>query len=97
MGKLSPLDGVGPREIGLKRLFDRISPEGDEKVSGTPIQEVILATNFTAEGEATAHVIGQALKDLPVRVTRLSRGVPVGSELEYVDVGTIAHSFIDRR
>ncbi|MDN5252124.1 recombination mediator RecR [Betaproteobacteria bacterium LSUCC0117] len=97
MGKLSPLDGVGPREIGLKRLFDRISPEGDERVSGTPIQEVILATNFTAEGEATAHVIGQALKGLPVRVTRLSRGVPVGSELEYVDVGTIAHSFIDRR
>ena len=97
MGKLSPLDGVGPREIGLKRLFDRISPEGDERASGTPIQEVILATNFTAEGEATAHVIGQALKGLPVRVTRLSRGVPVGSELEYVDVGTIAHSFIDRR
>ena len=82
MGKLSPLDRVGPREIGLKRLFDRISPEGDERVSGTPIQEVILATNFTAEGEATAHVIGQALKGLPVQVTRLSRGVPVGSELK---------------
>ena len=97
MGKLSPLDGVGPREIGLKRLFDRINPESGASDDQAPVKEVILATNFTAEGEATAHVIAQALKGLPVRVTRLSRGVPVGSELEYVDVGTIAHSFIDRR
>ena len=61
------------------------------------MQEVILATNFTAEGEATAHVIGQALKSRGMRVTRLARGVPVGSELEYVDLGTIAHALTDRR
>jgi recombination protein RecR len=61
------------------------------------VQEVILATNFTAEGEATAHVIAQALKSRGVQVTRLARGVPVGSELEYVDLGTIAHALVDRR
>lgn len=109
MGRLSPLDGVGPKEIGLRRLFDRISPEHalgeldhDEQAfipvhTQVAVTEVILATNFTAEGEATAHVIAQAMKDLPVRVTRLSRGVPVGSELEYVDLGTIAHSLLARR
>lgn len=89
MGKLSPLDGIGPRDIGLQKLFDRA---GDGTVS-----EVILATNFTAEGEATAHVIGQALKARGLQVTRLARGVPVGSELEYVDLGTIAHALVDRR
>jgi recombination protein RecR len=88
-GKLSPLDGVGPRDIGLARLFDRAA-------DGT-VQEVILATNFTAEGEATAHVLAQALKLRGVRVTRLARGVPIGSELEYVDLGTIAHALVDRR
>lgn len=104
MGRLSPLDGVGPKEIGLRRLFDRVSPEHSDTVNEAlpahtlvPIAEVILATNFTAEGEATAHVIAQAMKDLPARVTRLSRGVPVGSELEYVDLGTIAHSLLARR
>jgi recombination protein RecR len=106
MGRLSPLDGVGPKEIGLRRLFDRVAPQhADTDDAQTdspihtrvPIDEVILATNFTAEGEATAHVIAQAMKDLPVRVTRLSRGVPVGSELEYVDLGTIAHSLLARR
>jgi recombination protein RecR len=61
------------------------------------VQEVILATNFTGEGEATAHVISQALKSRGVQVTRLARGVPVGSELEYVDLGTIAHALVDRR
>lgn len=92
MGKLSPLDGVGPREIGLQKLFDRIAaPEPDA------VRELILATNFTAEGEATAHVIAQALKGHGVQVTRLARGVPVGSELEYVDLGTIAHALVDRR
>jgi recombination protein RecR len=90
MGKLSPLDGVGPRDIGLQKLFDRISSEAD-------LREVILATNFTAEGETTAHVIAQALKGRGVQVTRLARGVPVGSELEYVDLGTIAHALVDRR
>jgi recombination protein RecR len=89
MGKLSPLDGVGPKDIGLKKLFDRAT-------DGT-VQEVILATNFTAEGEATAHVISEGLKAKGLRLTRLARGVPVGSELEYVDLGTIAHAFVDRR
>lgn len=96
MGKLSPLDGVGPRDIGLQKLFDRISAA---PAPGEPeVREVILATNFTAEGETTAHVIAQALKGRPnVQVTRLARGVPVGSELEYVDLGTIAHALVDRR
>ncbi len=92
MGRLSPLDGVGPNKIGLRRLFERLQqPHPDE------VREVILATNFTAEGEATAHVISQALKGVGVRVTRLARGVPIGSELEYVDLGTIAHALVDRR
>ena len=89
MGKLSPLDGVGPRDIGLPELLGRA---GDGSV-----REVILATNFTAEGEATAHVIAEALKARGLRVTRLARGVPAGSELEYVDLGTIAHALVDRR
>ncbi|MDM0116173.1 recombination mediator RecR [Variovorax sp. J22R133] len=89
MGKLSPLDGIGPNEIGLARLFERAI---DGQVS-----EVILATNFTAEGEATAHVIGEALRQRGLNVTRLARGVPAGSELEYVDLGTIAHALVDRR
>ena len=89
MGKLSPLDGVGPRDIGVHKLIER--------ASDGVVQEVILATNFTAEGEATAHVIGQALKSRGLTVTRLARGVPAGSELEYVDLGTIAHALVDRR
>lgn len=89
MGKLSPLDGIGPNDIGLKKLFDR--------AGNGVVQEVILATNFTAEGEATAHVIGETLKSRGLRVTRLARGVPIGSELEYVDLGTIAHALVDRR
>jgi recombination protein RecR len=89
MGKLSPLDGVGPNDIGLAKLFGRAT-DGN-------VQEVILATNFTAEGEATAHVIGEALKAKGLKVTRLARGVPAGSELEYVDLGTIAHALVDRR
>ena len=94
MGKLSPLDGVGPREIGLQKLFERIDTLED---GVRVVREVILATNFTAEGETTAHVIAQGLKAREVSVTRLARGVPVGSELEYVDLGTIAHAFMDRR
>ncbi len=89
MGKLSPLDGIGPKDIGLGKLFSRAT-------DGT-VQEVILATNFTAEGEAPAHVIGEALKARGLKVTRLARGVPAGSELEYVDLGTIAHALADRR
>lgn len=89
MGKLSPLDGIGPRDIGVAKLLER--------ASDGVVREVILATNFTAEGEATAHVIGQALKARGLTVTRLARGVPAGSELEYVDLGTIAHALADRR
>ncbi|MDE2414633.1 MAG: recombination mediator RecR [Comamonadaceae bacterium] len=89
MGRLSPLDGVGPRDIGVQKLLERA---GDGVV-----QEVILATSFTAEGEATAHAIAEALKRRGIHVTRLARGVPVGSELEYVDLGTIAHALADRR
>jgi recombination protein RecR len=101
MGKLSPLDGIGPNDIGLQKLFDRVVPRDDKgqplPAESREVQEVILATNFTAEGEATAHVIAQALKSRGVQVTRLARGVPVGSELEYVDLGTIAHALVDRR
>ncbi len=89
MGRLSPLDGVGVDDIGLKALLQR--------VSGGEVTEVILATNFTAEGEATAHVVSQILKARGLQCTRLARGVPIGSELEYVDLGTIAHALSDRR
>jgi recombination protein RecR len=89
MGKISPLDGMGPKEIGAHKLIDR--------ATDGVVQEVILATNFTAEGEATAHIIGTLLKSRGIQVTRLSRGVPIGSELEYVDLGTIAHALEDRR
>lgn len=89
MGRLSPLDGIGVRDIGVSALLNR--------VSDGLIEEVILATNFTAEGEATALVLSEQLKARGIKVTRLARGVPVGSELEYVDLGTIAHAFMDRR
>lgn len=89
MGRLSPLDGIGPKDIGLGKLMTR--------AADGVVQEVILATNFTAEGEATAHVIGEALKARGLKVTRLARGVPAGSELEYVDLGTIAQALVERR
>jgi recombination protein RecR len=89
MGRLSPLDGVGMNDIGVHELLDR--------ASDGVTQEVIIATNFTAEGEATAHVLTQALRSRGLKVTRLARGVPIGSELEYVDLGTIAHALVDRR
>jgi recombination protein RecR len=89
LGRLSPLDGVGTRQIGAAELLARASESG--------VEEVILATSFTAEGEATAHVLAEALKSRGIKATRLARGVPVGSELEYVDLGTIAHALSDRR
>jgi recombination protein RecR len=89
MGRLSPLDGVGPRDIGLDRLLARAA-EGE-------VQEVILATNFTNEGEATAHYIAEMLRARNVRATRIARGVPLGGELEYVDAGTISQALHDRR
>ena len=89
MGRLSPLDGIGIGDIGAQQLLERA---GDGHT-----EEVIVATNYTAEGEATAHVLAEALKARGLRVTRLARGVPIGSELEYVDLGTIAHALVDRR
>lgn len=89
MGRLSPLDGIGPREIHLDRLIDR--------AADGVVEEVILATNFTPEGEATAHTIGELLKARGIKVSRLARGVPVGGELEYVDSGTLAQAVRDRR
>jgi recombination protein RecR len=89
MGRLSPLDGVGPRDIHIERLLKRA---GDGIV-----REVVLATNFTVEGEATAHHLGELLRARGLRVSRLARGVPVGGELEYVDSGTLAQALRDRR
>ncbi|MGE5640646.1 MAG: recombination mediator RecR [Clostridia bacterium] len=89
MGRLSPLDGVGPRDIGLDRLLER--------ATGGEVQEVILATNFTNEGEATAHYIAEMLRERGVRASRIARGVPLGGELEYVDAGTISQALLDRR
>jgi recombination protein RecR len=89
MGRLSPLDGIGPRDIGLDRLLARAA-EGE-------VQEVILATNFTNEGEATAHYIAEMLRSRNVRASRIARGVPLGGELEYVDAGTISQALLDRR
>jgi recombination protein RecR len=89
MGRLSPLDGIGPREIGLDVLQRRIA-------DGI-VKEVIVATNFTNEGEATAHYIGEMLKDRGLKITRIARGIPVGGELEYVDTGTLAQAYAERR
>lgn len=89
MGRISPLDGVGADDIGAARLLERVREGG--------VEEVILATGFTAEGEVTAHALATALKARGLKVTRLARGVPAGSELEYVDLGTIAHAMGDRR
>lgn len=89
MGRLSPLDGIGPKEIALERLLERAADPA--------LREVILATNFTQEGEATAHYIGELLRARGLKVSRLARGVPVGSELEYVDPSTIAQALRDRR
>ncbi|MFZ6846679.1 recombination mediator RecR [Undibacterium sp. RuRC25W] len=89
MGRLSPLDGIGPKDIYLDKLITR--------ATNGLVEEVVLATNFTNEGEATAHYISETLKSRGLRVSRLARGVPVGGELEYVDAGTIARAMLDRR
>ena len=89
MGRLSPLDGIGPKEIRLDRLLKR--------AADGVVREVILATNFTNEGEATAHYIGELLGARGLKVSRLARGVPVGGELEYVDAGTLAQALRERR
>ena len=89
MGRLAPLEGVGPQQLQFDRLLQRAS-DGE-------VREVILATNFTAEGETTAHYLSELLRSQGLSVTRLARGVPAGSELEYVDAGTIAWALMERR
>ncbi|NJN39756.1 MAG: recombination protein RecR, partial [Gammaproteobacteria bacterium] len=89
MGRLSPLDGVGPSEIGLERLLQR--------ATDGVVKEVVIATNFTNEGEATAHYVTEMLHERGLRVSRIARGVPVGGELEYVDIGTLAQAYYERR
>ena len=87
-GRLSPLDGIGPRELGLDRLGERLG--------GGEVQEMIIATNPTVEGEATAHYLAQLARQHDVRPSRLAHGVPLGGELEYVDRGTLSHAFGSR-
>lgn len=89
MGRLSPLDGIGPKDIHLERLASR--------ATDGVVKEVVLATNFTVEGEATAHYIGELLGEHALKVSRIARGLPVGGELEHVDAGTLAQAFIERR
>jgi recombination protein RecR len=89
LGRLSPLDGIGPDELGLGRLEARLD-EGE-------VKEVILATNLTVEGEATAHYIGELARVRGIRATRIAYGVPVGGELEYTDRGTLARALSGRR
>jgi recombination protein RecR len=88
MGHLSPLDGIGPAELGLDE-FERLLAEGE-------VREVILATNPTVEGEATAHYLGEIALRAGLRASRIAHGVPVGGELEYVDGGTLAHALAGR-
>ncbi len=89
MGKLSPLDGIGPKEIHLDRL--------QKRARDGLVKEVILATNFTVEGEATSHYISEMFLEDGIRVSRIARGLPVGGELEYVDSNTLAQALLDRR
>jgi recombination protein RecR len=89
IGRVSPLDGVGPRELQLDQLLAR--------ACDGVVQEVILATNFTNEGEVTAHYLAEMLRSRAIRVSRIARGVPVGGELEYVDAGTLAQAVRERR
>jgi recombination protein RecR len=89
MGRLSPLDGIGPKEIHLDRLIKR-AQDG-------VVQEVILATNYTVEGDATAHYISELLRARGIKVSRIARGMPMGGEIEYVDSGTLAQAMLERR
>ncbi len=88
-GHLSPLDGIGPQDIGIAKLLERLS-------QGL-VEELILATNPTVEGEATAHYIAEQLRELTLKVSRIAHGVPIGGELEYIDGGTLAHAIAGRR
>ena len=89
LGHLSPIDGMGPEEIGLPLLIERLTNE--------TIDELILATNTTVEGEATAHYIANKAEPMGIKVSRIAHGVPLGGELEYIDGGTLAHAFASRR
>lgn len=89
LGRLSPLDGIGPAELGLDQLAARLA--------AGEVQEVIVATNPTVEGEATAHLIAQICREARVRASRIAHGVPIGGELEFVDRGTLAHAFGGRQ
>jgi recombination protein RecR len=89
MGRLSPLDGIGPREIHLDKLIKR-AQDG-------MVTEVILATNYTVEGEATAHYISELLRTRGIKVSRIARGLPMGGEIEHVDSGTLAQAMMERR
>lgn len=89
MGRLSPLDGIGPNDIALARLLER--------ASDGVVREVILSTNFTVEGEATAHYLAEMLRARGLQVSRIARGLPVGGELEHVDPGTLAQALVERR
>lgn len=89
MGHLSPIDGIGPADIGLEQL--------SQILSDSDIQEVILATNPTVEGEATAHYIAQMCRSNNIKASRIAHGVPVGGELEFIDGNTLIHAFSGRR
>ncbi len=89
MGHLSPLDGIGPEELGLSDLEERLGTEG--------VQELIIATNPTVEGDATAHYLADLAARHNVQASRIAHGVPLGGELEYVDGGTLSHAFYGRR
>ena len=89
MGRLSPLDGIGPNDIHLSKLINRIKDSN--------IKELILATNFTVEGNATAEYIKELFKDVDIKTTRIARGLPMGGEIEYVDSGTLAQAIVERK
>ncbi len=94
MGRLSPLDGIGPKEINLDKLIKRAQ---DGAFNQGQVKEVILATNYTVEGEATAHYISELLKTRGVAVSRIARGLPMGGEIEYVDSGTLSMALLGRK
>jgi recombination protein RecR len=91
MGHLSPIDGIGPEELGLPKLQQRLATVEQ------PVKELILATNPTVEGEATAYYLQQMATKLKIKVTRLAQGIPLGGELEYIDSGTLGQAFVDRK
>lgn len=89
LGRLSPLDGIGPEELGLDQL--------ERRLDSRQVKELILATNTTVEGEVTAHVLGEIARTRDIKTTRIAQGIPVGGELEYLNGSTVAHAFMDRR